>query len=278
MELANRADFNPRIPWSALVVSMLQEWLIFPGHASQGTKDAIVTPNPDEELVPLTTSIGDRIYVLFGKSIGKQPASRPTIIFFYGNGMSLAGGVGFCREWRKFGANVIGVEYPGYGMSGGKPGEKPFYAAADAAYDFAIARNDIDKSKIISVGLSIGCGTAVDLAARKTVAGLVLFAPFTSMDDMGRHQMPWFPTSLMLRHHFNNEQKIANLNIPILIAHGLHDTIIPTEMSHRLVHSATKAQVKTLFVNSDHNDLFDQAGKELGDALKNFVDQIAAEK
>jgi pimeloyl-ACP methyl ester carboxylesterase len=256
-----------------LIVSMLQEWLIFPGHASQGKKYALVNPPMDSELVPLKTSTGDQIYVLFCQN---HTPGRPTLIFFYGNAMSLADAVGFCEGWRKLGANVLGVEYPGYGMSSGKPSEKAFYAAADAAYDYAVSRNDIDKTKIIPVGLSLGSGVAVDLASRKPVAGLMLFAAYTSLDDVAHKQLPWLPTSLILRHHFNSLQKIADLKIPILIAHGTHDSIIPTEMSHRLVAAATNAQVTSLFVDSDHNDLFELAGKQLDAAMAKFIEQIAS--
>jgi pimeloyl-ACP methyl ester carboxylesterase len=267
-----------------LIISMLQERLIFPGHTSQGQKYAVIQPSTQRELIPLTTSMGDHIYVLFSKATRPNglphadAAARPTIIFFYGNAMCLSDAIGFAHGWQKIGANVLVIEYPGYGMSSGKPGEKPFYAAADAAYDYLLTRPDIDKNKIISAGLSIGCGVAVDLASRKPVAGLALFAPFTSLDDIARITLPWFPTRLLLRHHFNNLKKIADLDMPILIAHGTYDTIIPVEMSYRLAHAAAKAQVKTAYVKTDHNDLFDTAGDKLGKSMANFVNQIATTK
>lgn len=261
---------------------MLQEWVIFPGRQTQGRKYAIVNPHPDSELAELKTALGDRIYVLFGKarspdgSIRSDSATRPTLIFFYGNAMCLRDAVDFCRWWRKLGANVLGVEYPGYGMSSGKPGEKSFYAAADAAYDYLLSRHDVDKTRIIPLGLSIGTGVAVELACRRPVAALALFAPFTSLDDLASDVLPWLPTSWILRHHFRNEQKIASLELPILIAHGRHDSIIPQQMSLKLVKAAKKnAQITTVFVDADHNDLFDLAGDELDRALAAFIEQVS---
>lgn len=265
-----------------LVLSFLQEWLIFPGHSTQGQKQALIIPSPDSQLIALKTSHADQIYVLLGKSltpdglaIRPDSSSCPTIIFFYGNAMCLADALGFCRDWRKAGANVLGVEYPGYGMSGGKPGEAAFYSAADAAYNYLLSRTDIDHTKIIPVGLSLGTGVAVDLASRKPVAALALFAPYTSMDDLAAQALPWFPTRAILRHHFPSLGKIASLRMPILIAHGRHDTIIPHEMSVRLAAAATHADVKFLLLETDHNDLFERAGDQLHDAMLDLIDRVA---
>jgi uncharacterized protein len=263
--------------------SMLQEWMIFPGASSKGQAYSVVKPSADEELVPLKTRDGDSIYVLFGKSldsngrISEDSGARPTLIFFYGNAMCLADAQDICRSWRKLGANVVGVEYPGYGMSSGKPSETNFYAAADAAYDWVAQRGDLDKTKIVPAGLSIGTGPAVDLASRKPSAALVIISPYTSLDDLARRVMPLLPTGLILRHHFRNEEKIGSLKVPILIAHGRRDSIIPFEMSEKLASAAKGSpQVTTVFVDTDHNDLFQLAQDEVDVALKDLINQLAA--
>lgn len=263
---------------------MIQEQLIFPGHSSQGQRYARIQPVEDTELLPLKTAGGDQIYVLFGKVLDRNgriladSASRPTIIFFYGNAMTLSDCIGFCRTWRSMGANVVGVEYPGYGMSSGKPSETACYAAADAAYDYLLTRSDIDRSKIIPVGLSLGTGVAIDLASRKAVAAMVLFAPYTSMDDMAKVLAPWVPAGIILKHHFLSEEKIRHLKIPILIVHGENDRMIPPEMSRRLARAASGAQVRTLFVDSGHNDIFESAGQAVDAAMTELIQQINIQK
>lgn len=265
--------------------SMFQESLIFPGHGmTQGQARARIQPVADSQLVTMKISTGETITALFGKplkidgSIYSDSNSRPTVIFFYGNAMSLSDCIGFCRTWRQMGANVIGVEYPGYGLSTGKPSETAFYAAADAAYDYLAQRGDIDQTKIIAAGLSLGTGVAVELATRKPVAAVALFAPYTSIDDMAGVLLPWFPAKLILRHHFRNEEKIKSLKMPILIVHGQHDGMIPPEMSKRLEKAAVNAKVKTVFVNSDHNDIFEAGREPLDDAMQELIQQINAAK
>jgi pimeloyl-ACP methyl ester carboxylesterase len=92
---------------------------------------------------------------------------RPTVIFFYGNGACLAYMGEVFNGFRRLGMNVLVPEYPGYGMSGGKPTEKGFYAAADAGYDYLAQRPDIDHDRIDAAGWSMGSAVAVDLASRR---------------------------------------------------------------------------------------------------------------
>ena len=107
-----------------LVLSMLQTWLIFPGAATQGRTDAIVPPMPGTELTRIQRPEGE-IAVLFGSPIGQHDPDqpRPTVLFFYGNGMCMADAIGEFNALRRRGANVVLADYCGYGMSGGEPGE-----------------------------------------------------------------------------------------------------------------------------------------------------------
>src|SRR5256714_15049502 len=145
-----------------LVISILQESIIFPGASTQGQKHAVIRPAPNEELVPLTTPDGIQIVALFGKALspeGKKlpdAAQRPTLLFFYGNGMCLADTEGEFRKFRRLGVNVLIPEYVGYGMSGGKPSEHGGYATAETAYAYLLTRSDIDKRRIIPPGWSLG--------------------------------------------------------------------------------------------------------------------------
>jgi fermentation-respiration switch protein FrsA (DUF1100 family) len=157
------------------------------------------------------------------------------------------------------------------------PSENSIYSAAEAAYDYLLTRSDIDHSRIISSGQSLGTGVAVELAIRRKVAAVALFSPYTSMKEMAHIDYPWLPTSLILRHHFRTEDKISLLTCPLLIAHGTKDSIIPIEMSRRLAAAAKHAQVTTVFVPTDHVDLFDHAGTQICDALRGLIARVKGE-
>lgn len=264
-----------------IVIYALQNWMIFPGHATQGTPAARVAPSKHYELLELKTASGDRIVAVFGRAAfangtplpDAEAAARPTVLFFYGNGMCLADAMEQFHLFRRLGANVMIPDFAGYGLSGGSPSEQSFYETADACWAHLMSRGDIDKTMIVPAGWSIGAAVAVDLASRQRVAGLALFSPFTSMGDMAHQLLPWLPARLLLKHRFENEAKIRKLDVPIFIAHGRGDQIIPFAMSERLERAAT-GPVTTVWVETDHNDLFDQGDEQIRPALEQFLSGV----
>ncbi len=137
----------------ALVFSLFQTKLIFQGAATQGAPDSVVAPPPNSELVHLHTAEKIPIAALFchaelaDGSPDPAAASKPTLLYFYGNAMCLNDALGECKQFRRLGANVLAVEYAGYGMSGGTASERNCYATAEAAYQHLLTRGDIDRAK-----------------------------------------------------------------------------------------------------------------------------------
>src|SRR3954468_20758818 len=80
----------------AVVLALFQTQLIFPGAATQGRKDAIVRPFQGSELVDLRAAGGEKVVALFGPAMTPQgqphpdARNRPTLLYFYGNGMCMA--------------------------------------------------------------------------------------------------------------------------------------------------------------------------------------------
>ncbi len=268
------------------VLASLQTQMIFPGAQTQGRPDAVVEPAPDTQLVTLKTAQKVRVVALFGPALtpdGKPLADaqkRPTVLYFYGNGTCLQHTVttDFDR-FRRLGVNILIPEYVGYGMSGGLPSETGCYETADAAYAHLKGRKDIDPKRIVAVGRSLGGAVAIDLAARRDVAGLIVFSTFTRMSDMARKQLniPGLPVRLLLRHRFDSLAKIGQVTCPILIGHGKNDGLVPHEMAGLLADAAVKAHVTTFTVaGANHNDLDEVNGSQVADALRTYFSQLPA--
>jgi fermentation-respiration switch protein FrsA (DUF1100 family) len=262
-----------------IIMFSIQDKFVFPGSDTQGQHDAILAPGTGYELLSLPTADGHKITAIFGKALDPtgQPVSddrsRPTVIYFYGNGACMAYSTDVFDHIRRLDANIIIPEYEGYGMSPGKPSETGCYAAADAAYDYLHSRRDIDPKKIIAMGWSLGGAVAIDLASRRDIAGIITLSAFTSMPDMGRKLMPWLPTSLILKYRFDNEKKLAEISRPILIIHGTDDDIVPFSMAPRLA-AAAKGKVTRFNVQgAGHNDIFDTGDGPLLDQIQNFLQQ-----
>ena len=263
-----------------LVLSVMQSKLIFPGQVSQGTPDARVDPPPGAELVTLSDLDGTRVVALFGPALtpdGRprpEAAQRPSILFFYGNGECVAAcGLEFER-FRRLGANVLIPDYLGYGLSGGDAGESGCYRAADAALAHLRQRPDVEPSRIIAVGWSIGGAVAIDLAARTPLAGLAVFCSFTSMGEMVRRVMNLPGLVLMLKHRFRSLEKIPKVRCPILLGHGSRDHLIPAAMSDRLAEAAG-GPVTSFRVDSDHNNFFPVGSEQIDLELGRLIDRVA---
>jgi fermentation-respiration switch protein FrsA (DUF1100 family) len=266
----------------ASVMFSIQTRIIFPGHETQGQGYAEVRPRPGTGLVRLETPQGVRIVALYGPalypdgSLDPQAADRPTLLYFYGNGMCLSFAEGEFERFRRLGLNVLIPEYVGYGMSGGKPSEHGCQGTADAAYEYLVRTRGDTPDRIVLGGWSLGGAVAIDLASRRRAAGLIAFSSFTSGVDMARRIAPFLPASLLLRHRFDNIGKMPRITCPILIGHGRRDGIVPFEMGPRLAKAAT-APVTTLWIDeADHNDFFDVAGRRVDQAVMRFIDGIFA--
>ncbi len=259
---------------SPLVLGSLESRLVFPGSATQGLAGATLPPSPDYELVPLQTSDGTRIVAEFGGALRSDgtradaPDLAPTVLFFYGNAACAASMDVEFRQFRRLGANVIMPDYPGYGMSGGKPTEKGFYAAADAVYDFVVRRPGIDRSRIVAVGWSMGGAVAIDLASRRKVSALATVSAFTSLPAVARTVTPWLPVKWILKSRFDNLSKIPSIACPIFIAHGTRDQVVPPAMAAQLASVTQRRVVPYMIAGAGHNDVFDTGGAALWAAMR----------
>lgn len=255
----------------------LDQKFIFPGSATQGRPYAVVPPRGDYQLLTLRLADGTKIAAQFGTALeanGRPAANasgRPTVIFFYGNGSCLAYSALQFDRFRRLGANVLIPDFPGYGMSTGKPSEEGCYAAADAAYAYLLSRKDIDPARIVAAGWSMGGGVAIDLASRHRVSGLITVSAFTSMPAVAHTVAPWAPTSLLLRSRFDNLTKLPRVTCPIFLAHGTIDSLVPFSMNEELALVAKSPVTRFPIVGGNHNDVFDIGGNSLWQAIGKFL-------
>jgi uncharacterized protein len=258
----------------------LQTSLIFPGSETQGKPESTIQAPSGAELVELTTDRGDRVVALFGQALNPDGSPRadsstcPTILYFYGNAMCLRDASEEFGKFRRLGANVMIPDYLGYGMSGGKAGESGCRETAEASLAYLLSRKDVDRGRIVVAGWSLGGAVALDLASRHPVAGVAMFCTFTRMADMARRLVPFLPVSLLLRHRFENLEKIATVGCPVLIGHGRRDSIIPFEMADRLAEAAKTPVTRVTIDEADHNDFFQMGGARVRTALHRFIDDL----
>ena len=185
---------------------------------------------------------------------GAEEAARPgLVIYFGGNAEEVSGQVleaDALAPW-----SLAALNYRGYGMSEGRPGEAALVADALVVHDRLAAREDIDPDRIVVFGRSLGGGVAVQLAAARPVRGVVLVSPFDSLRSVGRRHYPFVPVSLLLRHPFDSLAHAPSLETPLLVVAGERDRIVPFTHSKRLFDAWRGPKRWVLLPGADHNGI-----------------------
>lgn len=197
------------------------------------------------------------------------PADATTVVHFHGNGEQLANLVPLGRALRRAGLGFFAVEYPGYGLVGGKPSEPANYAAADAALAFLKESVGVTDDKIVLQGQSLGSGIAVEMATRGHGSRLILISPFTNTVEIGKRLLPILPVGLLLGDRYDNAEKAPRVRAPVLIVHGTADGVVPFVMGKRLAELLPDAEFIAI-PGAGHNDLFSKFGDRVLPAITKF--------
>ncbi len=185
-----------------------------------------------------------------GEAANPQPTKHPAIIYTHGNGELIDDWLTELRPYRALGCYVVLVEFPGYGRSTGSPSEAAIAAVMMRTYDELLKRPEIDRTKIVAHGRSMGGGAACLLADARPVAALILESTFTSIRDMaGGFGLPGFLCSDPL----DNELVVTNWKKPLLILHGTKDRVVPYSNGEALAKANPAAEFIT-WQDVDHND------------------------
>lgn len=212
-------------------------------------------------ILKLPTAAGERISALYLPN----PGADYTILFSHGNAEDLGIVRPLLPALRDLGFAVLAYDYRGYGTSEGRPSERASYQDIDAAYEYLTRRLGLSPHRIILYGRSVGAGPAVDLAARQSVAGLVLESPFTTAFRV-LTRVPLLPFD-----KFRNLAKIPRVGCPVLVMHGLADEVVPVAHGQRLFAAAREPKQALWVPGAGHNDFMWVAGPRWAQALRDFT-------
>ncbi|MGH3455734.1 MAG: alpha/beta hydrolase, partial [Nocardioidaceae bacterium] len=117
------------------------------------------------------------------------PESRPpyaTVVVSGGNGGHRADRLPLAVELTARGYAVLLMDYRGYGGNPGSPSEDGLIADHRAAVSYVLDRPDVDPTRLVYFGESLGTGVAAARAAEQPPAALILRSPFPELADVGQ--------------------------------------------------------------------------------------------
>lgn len=250
------------LPLTALLIAYLglvlyalirADALIFP------KVPASYTMSPDIRL--LKSSDGEQIASYY------LPVTDAGVLLLYchGNGEDIGDARPLLEQFQHNGIATLVFDYPGYGLSSGKPSEAGCYAATLAAYHYAVKELGYHPEQISLYGRSLGGGPACWLAAREPVGSLILDGTFSSTFRVmtERKLLPW--------DKFDNLAQFQKIDCPVLLLHGTEDRTVPFTHATKN-YAAVRGEKYKLWVDgAGHNNLIELAGDRYWSTVLNFL-------
>ncbi len=253
----------------AAIWSQQRRLIYFP---SPGPVPSAAQVLPGGRDVVLDTDDGIRLGAWFLPAAGGQHG--PAVLVFNGNAGDRSMRALLAAGLSRMGLSVLLFDYRGFGGNPGSPSEDGLAADARAAQAWLAAQPEVDPTRIVYFGESLGAAVAIGLAMERPPAALVLRSPFTSLPDVGRVHYPWLPVGRLLIDRYPSIDRIGSLTAPVMVIAGDRDDIVPESLSRRLYEAAPDPKRFLPVPGAGHNDpelldgrlMLDEVGRFLSEA------------
>ena len=241
--------------------------------------DEYLQPSDLEEWIEpvVLTSMENKIYGFFvtgnpDSSVNKQV----TILYCHGKDENIN------REWSKtehlweMGYNVFIFDYQGYGKSEGEPSGDALFSDGEVSLSHLQSRTDINTTKIVFYGWSLGSFVATYLASDiYHPAALILESAPASvtalLHDAGLINLPG---SYVADADFDNERRISNIQCPLFMMHGKEDDFAVLDRHFPLIWENAEEPKDSLLVDrASHDDIPDKLGDSYHQEIIGFINQ-----
>ena len=152
------------------------------------------------------------------------------------------------------------LSYRGYGKSDGEPSENGLKTDAQEALNFLKSHPELNQTKIIVYGQSIGGAVSIHLTSNnvESISGLILENTFTNLPSLIPQVNPYLKYFVFLCSDvWQSDKDIQKIkDMPVLFLSGSKDELIHPSHMNKL-HSLIQNQCQTEFAsfeNGTHND------------------------
>eukprot|EP00802_Teleaulax_amphioxeia_P013072 Tamp_13119.p1 GENE.Tamp_13119~~Tamp_13119.p1 ORF type:complete len:327 (+),score=62.05 Tamp_13119:512-1492(+) len=235
---------------------------------------------PNYEDVEITTKDKKTVHGWLIKR--REARACPTIIHFHGNACNVSHMLyDALGMFQKVKANIMLLDYRGYGQSEGSPSQAGLVMDAEAALDYLLLRRDVvDPDQVFLFGRSLGGAVAMELASRREpqIRGIIVENTFTSMEDLVQHLSPAFSKHMVraMTNKWDTLSIIGSISKPMLLLSGRADEIVPPRMMTQLYKAAILSEGRELaaFPKGKHNSTCLSRGYY--ETIKRFMDRVNA--
>ena len=163
------------------------------------------------------------------------------------------------RSWREAlaarGIGLLAISYRGYPGSTGSPSEAGLLTDGLAAFDWLSAQGS---GAIVLLGQSLGSGVAVNTAAERPAAGVILVSAYLSVLSVAQAHYPYLPVALLIKDPFRSDLRIAEREA----AEAVHPWPARRQSSRcprarRCTGSLREPKRMLIYDAAGHNDIWD---------------------
>ncbi len=256
--------------WFAQPIMLFRPWHDKESYEKLKNLDGLV------EEVNIKSGFGMNLngWIIYNNS---KEEKSPTIVYYLpnmGNASNLAYLLTMTDKLKYFeGYNFIVVDYPGYGLSEGKPNEENVLDTGISLYDYAASLDCTDKDNIVVMSYSIGTGVGTYVASQRDVSGLVLIAPYDEFASIGNGVLNVFhgPLKSLQRFKFESYKYAEDVKVSPLIFTSTGDKLIKKEYTDRLIKHFDDIENIKVYDGIGHNDYFLQ--QDMFEEIYNYLQE-----
>jgi hypothetical protein len=203
---------------------------------------------------------------LFAFVVGDPARAERTLLAFHGNA-DLARNLIAWAEAVTSAADVAVLlpEIRGYDGLSGRPTYLAAALDARAAREYLSGPLGVSRDRVVYFGHSLGSAIAAELAGESPPTALLLQSPFSSAKAMARRMaLPFLTTfwPIVSRVHYDTVQRVSEMSVPVWVAHGTRDHVVPVFMGQQVYESAAVKGELLLVPGAGHNDVAERAPSE----------------
>jgi fermentation-respiration switch protein FrsA (DUF1100 family) len=213
------------------------------------TRDEPATPKTwgfGYEDVRFDSGDGTTLHGWFMPARGKRP--KGTIVFSHGNAGSVGHHLGFTMWMVEGGYNVLMYDYRGFGKSAGSVDRRGMIDDVKAAFTYVGQRKDVDQTRLISFGHSLGGAKSITALGETPLPGvraIIIDGTFSSYRAMARVVGGQLGEDLVTD-ELSPLGFVSKLpSVPFLVVHGTKDEVVPFRQGLSLFENAQEP--KTMF-------------------------------
>ena len=210
---------------------------------------------------------------------------RPAVVLLHGWGGNASNLLPAAKTLHEAGYAVLLVEARNHGRSDsdGHSSLPRFAEDLDHAIDWLAAQQGVDQGALVAVGHSVGAAAALLSASRRSdLAAVVSVSSFAHPELLmqrwlDERRVPYWPVGWLVNRYleriigarFNDiapVNTLAKASCPVLLMHGLQDTVVPVIDARRIWLNRSTTQATLIECNGTH-DTFDEAHTVTGHIL-----------